>query len=1351
MVIYDKSGKIILDIDVDDASYRYRAIKNGTQVILYYSLTEHVEVSVDSYIEYQGQKYYLWLPSNFKKKGTRNFEYTVEFGGDEGALRKYKLKDTTIKPNKLKFSIVCTTKQLMQLFVDNLNLRESGWKVGKCIELAERLFSFNNEYILDALNRVAGELNTEYDIINKTLNLWKIEYNKETPLALSYGRGNGFLPGTGRANVGDKQPISILYVEGGERNIDASKYGSTTLLLPINQELEYEGRKYRTSEDGTFIYRFDKVIPGGQEDSYDASAIYPSRIGTVSEVIVVDEEKKFYDIKDSSIPDSLNYADYRIAGQKATIRFESGRLAGREFDIEQTDDELTGYIHSERRFKIVPLEIEGQIMPNETFRPTAGDKYAIFGIALPDAYICDNATKTGASWDMFREAVRVLYENGDNQFSFTGELDGKWAANKWLEIGGKIIPGGYVNFSDSQFQTEGVAIRITGVRDYINKPHYPEIELSNVPVASSKSSDLAKIDANEVITDNQYKDALNFTKRRYRDAIETMKMLEKAFLNFSTSIDPIAIRTMQLLVGDESLQFRFVSSKENPIVVAHNIIYDMGAKVLNVPAGILQHMTLGIKNISSSHKTNEYKFWNMAAYTSPPLTDSDKSYYLYAKVSKTNETGSFLLSESAIKMEGVDGYYHLLVGVLNSEYEGERSFVELYGFTEILPGRITTDRVISSDGQNFLDFVNNAFRVGNASTYIDFNTRGDGKLRIKGTIVQSESGDETFVGCFRGVYNSTYTYYNGDEVTFDNGACISTYRYKYPAPAKGKDPDKSPEYWEVVAQGGLGIKETDVLYAISNSNTIAPTSGWQTDAPAWKDGSYIWSKTKVTYTDGSVVYTNAACITGGKGETGNGIKSIVEQYYLSSSATALVNGSWSESRPEWRDGWYIWTRSVITYTNGNSITTQAICTTGGKGEAGKDGSYFEYRYAVNGSRTSPPTINKTSIAPAGWTTEMPSVSSLQYMWCTVAKKNADGYLVTSWSTPTRITGYDGVDGAKGDTGPCMAYQGGYDSSKIYYGTSKRVDAVKYYGIYYVARVDAGNGFSGQVPTDQRYWNEFGNQFENVATDLLLAEKASIGSWWHSGGKIVSTLDGGNKIILDASAAQIIIESARAGGEHSMDNSQGANIKLDATNGLIEARSKKNSRVASISPSGIFSNNAETDGIPVSSGVTHRGAIVGLGFSSVNKSAWAMNADETIVAGVYGRANNAGTAPAYGGFFYNLRALGASFGIRYISDSSDYNARCLGENNCIVFGLTNSGVRQTIYLPTDGVEGRIIIVKQMGQGGLRVDTLSGQHIYDDSTENDYADIGCGTVGVFIFGKYSIGGVNKEVWSSNSFKW
>lgn len=116
-------------------------------------------------------------------------------------------------------------------------------------------------------------------------------------------------------------------------------------------------------------------------------------------------------------------------------------------------------------------------------------------------------------------------------------------------------------------------------------------------------------------------------------------------------------------------------------------------------------MTLGISTLSSSHKADEYKYWDLVEYNSPALTDLEKKYYLYAVCSKENQTGTFLLSETAIKMEGIAGYYHFLVGVLNSEYEGDRSFVELYGFTEILPGRITTEQIISPDGETYFNLV----------------------------------------------------------------------------------------------------------------------------------------------------------------------------------------------------------------------------------------------------------------------------------------------------------------------------------------------------------------------------------------------------------------------------------------------------------------------------------------------------------------------------------------------------------------------------------------------------------------------------------------------------------------------
>lgn len=1328
-----------IDILVDTSSYRYTALQNVGTLYLYFASEEFINIPVGAYCIYKNITYYLMDPDDFKKKSSRNFEYTLVMYDIGAILGKYKCRDIVSK--RLKFDYTAKPHEHLQLIVDNLNMRDSGWKVGECIEAEEKTINYNHIFCSEALPTIADTFKTEYEIdpAIKTIHLRKVEYNKGEPLPLEYGKDKGFVPGLGRSNKDGNRPVTILYVQGGEQNIDFSKYGSKELLLPKNQRLEYEGRAYVSDAEGLYIKRADTTLTDVQEDSLDCSHISPKRVGSVSNVVVSDKEKNFYDFIDSSIPDDLNFEDYVIEGNNMTVIFQSGMLAGsnKEFEVK--------YVHKERKFLITPQEIDGQIMPNDIYKPNLGDKYAVFGIQLPDAYICNNSTKEGASWDMFREAAKYLYENEDPKFTFKGELDSIYSKKRWLSIGGKIKLGGYILFKDPQFIPEGIKIRITSIKEYIHRPYSPIIELSNTTTGVTVSSELNKIESNEVKTDNQYKNSIQFTKRRFRDAKETISMLNDALLHFSGSISPISVQTMSLLVGDESLQFRFVNNKTNPTQVEYLVTYDSKKKVLSAPGGILQHMTIGIDTLSSGHKASEYKFWDIEKYTSPTLTET-VGYYLYVKANKNGTTGTYVLSKNAIKLEGVEGYYHFLVGILNSEFEEDRSFVELFGFTEILPGRITTDRIVSSDGLNFMDFVNNAFRVGNSDSYFDWNTRGDKKLRLKGTIVQSESGDESPIGCFRGVYDNSYTYYWGDEVIYDDGTGHSMYRFVSKNPVKGISPNNS-SYWIIVAQRGVGISNTDVLYAISSSNTTAPTSGWQTTAPAWKDGYYIWSKTKVVYTDGDIVYTDAACITGGKGETGNGISSIIEQYYLSSSATSLLNGSWSNSRPTWKNGWYIWTRSVINYTNGNSITTEAICVTGGKGETGDDGingDYFEYRYAVNGSRSTPPSLSKTSRNPSGWSTTVPTVGNLQYLWFTVAKINGEtNSLIQNWSTPARQTPYDGVDGRNGDTGPTMVYRGVYDGSKVYYGTSRRVDAVKHNGHYYVARVDAGNGFQNHVPTDTAYWNDFGAEFESIATNLLLAEGANIGDWFMSGGKIVSTLLDGNKIILDASMARILIESSRSGGDYSESQYQGSKITIDANNGLIEARSKSNSRVAYMSPTGIFCNNAETQAVSAILGYTHKASIVGLGFGTVNKSDWN---NENFLAGVYGRASNSGTAPAYGGFFQNLMAAGLFLHRKAVEESS--SSVYLSETDSLVIGYSRN--QQIVYLPSDGVIGRTIFFKQWWTGYMRVYPRSGNVLYDDSSQNDFYDIGEGQGAIFHFTVGYVNGVKKSAWLVSRYK-
>ena len=711
-----------IKIEVKDESYSYEAIMEECSLTLYFDYPGYLEIPVGSWCDFYGKRYSLKRDSNFKKNGERNFEYTLILETGEADAMLWKVRHTVDR--SIKFSYTAKPHEHLRLLVENLNRRSTGWKVGDCIEGTEKVINYNHTYILDAFNQLAELYETEWQIIEetvegnqiKTIHLRKVEYNKENPLKLSYGKGHGFKVGVGRES--GEIPPEIILVETTDRNIDYSTYGSKYLLLPKNKTIRFDGIKfeneegfdstkariYKTDADGTCVMRADKELTTAKEDSLDCTAIYPSRVGTVSAVIEVNKKNNFFDFVDKDIPEELSFEDCLIAGESMTVIFQTGMLTGKEFEVK--------YIHEAkdkkeaRRFEIVPQEIDGITMPEpEVWRPKVGDTYAVFGMQLPKAYICNDSTQTGASWEAFKEAAKYLYEHEDKAFIFTGTLDGIWAKKRWLEIGGKIVLGGYVDFYDTQFHPEGSLIRMIGIKRYINNPYSPEIELSNEPVSISVSSDLNKIETNKVEVDIKHKDALQFTKRRFRDAKETMSMLEDALLNFSGSVNPITVSTMQLLVGDESLQFRFVNSKTNPVQVSHNITYNASTRILNAPAGILQHLTLGISSLSSSHKADEYKYWDMAEYNSPALIDPEKKYYLYAKVGKENQAGTFLLSETAIKMEQITGYYHLLTGVLNSEYEGSRSFVQLYGFTEILPGRVTTERILSPDGDTYFDLV----------------------------------------------------------------------------------------------------------------------------------------------------------------------------------------------------------------------------------------------------------------------------------------------------------------------------------------------------------------------------------------------------------------------------------------------------------------------------------------------------------------------------------------------------------------------------------------------------------------------------------------------------------------------
>lgn len=150
---------------------------------------------------------------------------------------------------------------------------------------------------------------------------------------------------------------------------------------------------------------------------------------------------------------------------------------------------------------------------------------------------------------------------------------------------------------------------------------------------------------------------------------------------------------------------------------------------------------------------------------------------------------------------------------------------------------------------------------------------------------------------------------------------------------------------------GVGISNTDVEYAESKSQTTAPTEGWQTTAPKWRKGYYIWSRTHIYYTDGDEKVTTPMCLS-----VARSIDRIEEYYYSSTSPTAITGGEWVKSKsPTWVSDKYIWSKSIIYYTDGTSTETTPICCTGGigpQGEPGKD--------AINIQMSMPTIVHKKS-------------------------------------------------------------------------------------------------------------------------------------------------------------------------------------------------------------------------------------------------------------------------------------------------------------------------------------------------------------------------------------------------------
>lgn len=673
------------------SSESYHEAKVGAVSTLVVETTSDKAIAfpLGTYCTWRGEKFTLYTPAEVVKVSEREYRYTLTLSGEGQQLALSKFKFIVSNPEDVRLSFTLTGKP--RFFLEQiLRSLPTGFSIGACLEAEAQAISFKHEDCLSALSRVAEAFKTEWHITGKTLNLGKVVGNKANAVTLSYGKGKGLLSGLTASNDSEKSPVGKLFIQGTERNIDPSKYGAKSLHLPKGRTLAYEGRAYVVSADGQSLSVSGLSTDGRKEDSFDGTNIYPQRVGVVSSVVVTPNGN--YDIVDKDNP--VDYSQYRIAGEKATITFQTGRLAGRTFDIAQDKDVLK-YDHATKRFQLVSVEEDGMKLPEpKVFYPAVGDKYAVFGVRLPDEYI------TKAETELLNASVRYFHEALQPKVTYKAELDGLYAQKNWGTLAPKLAIGAYIRLVDTSLDIDD-HVRITAIRTKLSQQYKPQITLSNEVQAPSLTVSLGTLEAEGVQQKEEVQAVRREVARSYQQAMSLADgIAEEVRAGFGDSISPITARTMQLMVGDKSLQFVFVASPTATGSVTHNVTWDESRGILHADRGYLRHMTLGINTLSAEHKPSEYKTWTLPAYDYAVRTDQ-KTIHLYAKVERNGANGVFFASDTAKAMEAEAGYYYLYLGMLSQA--PNRAFTPLYGFTEVLPSQIRTERIASADGSTTIN------------------------------------------------------------------------------------------------------------------------------------------------------------------------------------------------------------------------------------------------------------------------------------------------------------------------------------------------------------------------------------------------------------------------------------------------------------------------------------------------------------------------------------------------------------------------------------------------------------------------------------------------------------------------
>jgi len=690
-----------------------------------------IDFQIGDYITVFGRRYTLNRLPEMTKESAKTFEYNIEFEGVPYEMARviFELSINTTN-NQLQDvqgdSLTGNLNRFATVLIANMNrIFPNTWELGTCpASTAEdtTLTFGETDNCLSVAQTLCDEFGVEMDIaFNAATGKRVLNFASKIGTTLNYvfkyGRGCGLYQ-LNRTNVDSSNIITRLKVYGSIENI-TSKYRANRLCLPTKtKSTSYIENATAVGNYGLFeaCKYFDDIKPtfNGQVTAIDAANVL-----------------KFTDSSmfDLNATDASGNTLYLLNGTPAKIHFNTGNLAGYEFEV-------SAYDHATHTFTLIAIRDEyDRLFPSTesaAFKIAVGDKYKILDVALPDAYVdaAESALQTaGQAYYDDHCQPRVKYALGVSRSFLEKMFPDESVITNVFHV------GDYIRIVDTEIGVDKL-IRIQSFNRDVLHPYDYDLSLSD----THETSLTATIIDDEIKHDKEIQvGKINNVKAIRQGWRANREILESVFDEdgdyYTEKIKPLSIETKYLSVGAKWSQFQLLNALFEPN-------YGGNPTSFYATACTLVHYAIS---------DTEIKTWTIGAF-SASVSDTGY-YYLYAKCSKSAQTGSFLLSQSQFKADDDPNYYHFLVGILNGvdSLTESRMLSLSYGFSMINGRFITTGRIQSSDGNTYFDLDD-----GEIGGRIVFNRSGqDVTLEDLGD-ESSESKDyinNTLPGILQDIYN----------------------------------------------------------------------------------------------------------------------------------------------------------------------------------------------------------------------------------------------------------------------------------------------------------------------------------------------------------------------------------------------------------------------------------------------------------------------------------------------------------------------------------------------------------------------------------------------------------------------